>query len=97
MVPIRAGALRHYRVSMSTFPQRSLCWCFGTEMRYTQLMEKFRTSIRLSVTGKDLLSQVALALGLNLSSTLELLIREKALNLGLKAPPAPGGPSSTGG
>jgi len=66
-------------------------------MRYTQLMEKFRTSIRLSVTGKDLLSQVALALGLNLSSTLELLIREKALNLGLKAPPAPGGPSSTGG
>jgi hypothetical protein len=60
-------------------------------------MEKLRTSIRLSVTGKDLLAQVALALGLNLSSTLELLIREKALNLGLKAPTAPARPSSTGG
>jgi len=60
-------------------------------------MEKYRTSIRLSVTGKELLAQIALALGLNQSSTLELLIREKALSLGLKAMPASCGPSTTGG
>jgi hypothetical protein len=62
-------------------------------------MEKLRTSIRLSVTGKELLSQIAQALGLNMSNTLELLIREKALSLGLRATPmpAPDGPSTTGG
>jgi hypothetical protein len=60
-------------------------------------MEKLRTSIRLSVTGKELLSQIAQALGLNQSNTLELLIREKALSLGLRLPPAPKGPSTTGG
>ena len=57
-------------------------------MPYTKGMEKLRTSIRLSVTGKELLSQVALALGLNMSNTLELLVREKALSLGLRATPA---------
>lgn len=60
-------------------------------------MEKHRTSIRLSVTGKELLAQIALALGLNQSSTLELLIREKALSLGMKATTTPSGPSTTGG
>ena len=60
-------------------------------------MEKHRTSIRLSVTGKELLSQIAQALGLNQSSTLELLIREKALSLGMKATPTSAGPSTSGG
>jgi hypothetical protein len=66
-------------------------------MTYTQGMEKLRTSIRLSVTGKELLSQIALALGLNQSNTLELLIREKALSLGLRPVTPPAGPSTTGG
>jgi len=54
-------------------------------------MERRRTSLRLSGIGKDLLVQVAQALGLSLTSTLELLIREKALALGLRPiPPFPG-------
>lgn len=53
-------------------------------------MKKPRLSIRISLVGQDLLRQVAGALGVTMTSAVELLVREKAAMLGLKPRPPAG-------
>ena len=59
----------------------------GVSLLYTGGMErltKVRANYRVTPACKDLLEQIATALGLSVSNALEVLVREKGIALGMR-------------